>query len=321
MAHKMGCRKVVRTAVAASVIGAAGQFALAGCFLYRTMARHGKSFDRVWKLSGTDWAIYAKQIATGREWLLSKPHEEVEVTSYDGARLHGRFFSCGVSGRVAICFHGYTSSGLIDYAMLAKFYLEKGLDVLLVDDRAHGESEGEYVGFGCLDRMDVLRWVEYIKERFGDGCRIMLHGISMGGTMVLMASGLPLPGQVKLIVSDCAFTSAYEVLVSFLHRRYHMPAFPLMPVYDLLARMIAGYSVKGCNARDEVRKSRIPTLIIHGDQDSFVPFAMGRELYGACAAPKKFLSVKGGNHANNYLKDPVSYEAAVSDMMERFFAS
>ena len=131
-----------------------------------------------------------------------------------------------------MCFHGYTSEGLNDYTSIAKFYLNQGFSLMVVDERAHGKSEGTYIGFGCLDRYDALQWMEYVVERLGEDCELMLHGISMGAATVLMSTGLELPEQVKAAVSDCAFTSAWEVFSHVLRSMYHMPAFPVMQIAD-----------------------------------------------------------------------------------------
>lgn len=134
-----------------------------------------------------------------------------------------------------------------------------------------------------------------------------------------MAVGLELPPQVKGAVSDCAFTSAKEVFTSVLKTTYHMPAFPLMDLSDRMAKKEAGYGLDECNARDEVKKAKIPMLFIHGSKDTFVPCSMVHELYEACAAPKDLLIIEGASHAEVYYKDRPAYEAAVRKLMERAF--
>lgn len=217
--------------------------------------------------------------------------------------------------RTVLCFHGYTSEGINDFPCLAKFYLEQGYNVLLVDERAHGRSEGTYIGFGCLDRYDVLSWLEYLIGRFGPEQEFILHGMSMGGATVLMSSGLPLPTQVKGIVSDCGFTSAWDVFTSVLHNMYHMPAFPIMQIADRMAKAEAGYGLAECNAVREVAKAQVPILFIHGDADTFVPCRMCHELYEACASQKSILIVKGASHAEAYHKDIEAYEGALREFL------
>lgn len=107
--------------------------------------------------------------------------------------------------------------------------------------------------------------------RLGEDCELLLQGISMGAATVDMAVGLELPPQVKGAVSDCAFTSAKEVFTSVLKTTYHMPAFPLMDLSDRMAKKEAGYGLDECNARDEVKKAKIPMLFIHGSRIPLCP--------------------------------------------------
>ena len=302
----------------AAALLAAGEYALARYFLRRTLMRGKADNKRTQKMAGTDWSVYLPFMEENRQWFLSQPHEDVYIQS-EGLKLHGTYFPGKDPKRAVICFHGYTSRGLNDYPSLARFYMGCGLGVLTVDERAHGDSEGIYIGFGCLDRLDAKKWMEYMAGRLGEDCELLLQGISMGAATVDMAVGLELPPQVKGAVSDCAFTSAKEVFTSVLKTTYHMPAFPLMDLSDRMAKKEAGYGLDECNARDEVKKAKIPMLFIHGSKDTFVPCSMVHELYEACAAPKDLLIIEGASHAEAYYKDRPAYEAAVRKLMERAF--
>lgn len=291
--------------------GTAIEYAVAHYFFRRTMIRSNAKRDRTQDMSGTDWNNYIPQIHKDKEWLAERGLEDVYISSDDGLRLHGSFVSCGNSKNVVICFHGYTSEGLNDYSSLAKFYYEQGFNLLIVDERAHGKSEGKYIGFGCLDRHDALNWIEYTIKRIGDECNILLQGDSMGASTVLMTTGLELPSQVKAAVSDCAFTSAWDVFSSVLKNMYHIPPFPIMQIANRMVVREAGYGLNECDARKEVAKSHIPILFIHGDSDSFVPCSMVYELYDSCSSPKELLVVKGAGHVEAYYKNPDEYEEAV----------
>ena len=258
----------------AAALLAAGEYALARYFLRRTLMRGKADNKRTQKMAGTDWSVYLPFMEENRQWFLSQPHEDVYIQSEDGLKLHGTYFPGKDPKRAVICFHGYTSRGLNDYPSLARFYMGCGLGVLTVDERAHGDSEGTYIGFGCLDRLDAKKWMEYMAGRLGEDCELLLQGISMGAATVDMAVGLELPPQVKGAVSDCAFTSAKEVFTSVLKTTYHIPAFPLMDLSDRMAKKEAGYGLDECNARDEVKKAKIPMLFINGSKDTFVPCSM-----------------------------------------------
>ena len=298
----------------AALIVAGIAAALAGESIYfyrRTMKRTKAKKERTIKMAGTDWSQYAEFIGKRKEYFLAQAYRDVHITSHDGLKLHATYFPGADEKRIVICFHGYTSEGMKDYIALSDYYLHRGYGMLLVDERAHGKSEGDHIGFGCLDRQDALRWIDWVVKQCGENVQILLHGTSMGGATVLMASGLSLPSQVKGIISDCAFTSPKEVFTHVLHSMYHIPAFPVIQIADIMNRKSAGYGMDECNAAREVRKATVPILMIHGDADTFVPVWMCEKIYENCASKKTKLIVKGAAHAESYYKDTKAYEQAL----------
>lgn len=212
-------------------------------FYRRTMKRNHAKTDKTVKMAGPDWSQYADFIAERKEHLLEQPNEDVYLEAKDGLKLHGKYFPQGDEKKVVLCFHGYTGEGMKDNLAISGYYLRKGYGLLLVDERAHGESEGEYIGFGCLDREDALCWLNWLIKRCGEDVEVLMHGTSMGGAMVLMASGLELPPQVKGIVSDCGFTSPKGVFTHVLNSMYHLPTVPVIPAADIINRRLAGYGM------------------------------------------------------------------------------
>ena len=145
--------------------------------------------------------------------------------------------------------------------------------------------------------------------------QIVLHGISMGAATVLMTTGLPLPPQVKGVISDCAFTSPKEVFTHVLRSMYHLPAFPMIQISDFVNRKKAGYGLDECNAAREVRKAKIPALLIHGSADTFVPCRMCEDIYENYASDKRKLIIEGAAHAESYYKDMGAYENAMNEFL------
>lgn len=296
---------------------AVGVLALAGVcetayFYNRTMVRNNAKTDRTMKMSGTDWSKYMPLMEERSAFVMAQSHRDVHRTSFDGLKLHATFFP-GMEGRaegrkLVICFHGYTGEGLSNHLGISKYFLEEGYSILLPDARAHGQSEGKYIGFGCLDRKDALGWIQWGIQECGPDVEILLYGTSMGGATVLMASGMELPKNVKGIVSDCGFTSPKEVFTHVLNEMYHLPAFPAIPGADWLNRKLAGYGMDECNAKRELKKAKVPILFIHGSADTFVPCSMCHELYEACPTAKRKLIVEGAAHAESYYKDMETYE-------------
>lgn len=306
-------------------LACAGVLAVAGAaeiayFYGRTMKRQKVKMERTIKMAGTDWSQYSDMLAKRKEFMLAQPHEDVCIMTFDTLRLHGVYFpaindACEKK-RVVICMHGYTSRSLQDFTGLTDYYFRRGYAMLQPDARAHGESEGDYIGFGCLDRKDLVKWIDWVIEKCGEDVEIVLHGISMGAATALMASGLNLPKQVKGIVSDCAFTSPKEVFTHVLKTMYHLPSFPIIPGADIVNRKLAGYGMDECNAKREVRKTQIPIFFIHGEKDTFVPARMCKELYDSCTSRKEMLIVEGAAHGESYYKDTEAYETALDEFLE-----
>lgn len=255
------------------------------------------------------------------DWLAFRQPEHITLTSRDGLALAARFLpSPSGSAGFAVLAHGYTANGSM-MGRLARMYSEElGWNVLIPDARGHGESDGRYIGFGWHDRLDYLDWIGCLRGRFGDGIAIVLHGVSMGGATVLMTAGEPLPAAVKCVVSDCAYTSAWDVLSYQLSRLYRLPPFPAMQLAELMTRLRAGYSLKEASALEQVRKARVPILFIHGDEDTFVPYRMAGELYAAAPVEKELFTVTGAGHGNAVWTDSEGYTETVTRFVKKHAA-
>ena len=307
--------RLLKIAAGAMLIGALGEYAIAKYFFNRIMIRTNAKREKTQEMAETNWNEYIPKIHEAKEKLKMLPQEDMFIQSEDGLKLHATYFPCEGSKKVAICFHGYTSEGLNDYSTLAIFYLNHGYNLLLVDERAHGQSEGTYIGFGCLDRHDAKLWIDIMIEKMGEDCKILLHGDSMGGATVLMTTGLDLPPQVKAAVSDCAFTSAWEVFTHVLKNKYHLPPAPIMHIANHMVKKKAGYELDECDARREVAKATIPILFFHGGADDFVPCYMVNELYEACQTEKKLVIVEGAGHVESCYMDAALYEGAIEEFI------
>ncbi len=283
----------------------------AAYFYQRTMKRGKAKTERTIKMAGTDWSQHMDFIQERKKYMLAQYHEDVYQTSKDGLKLHATYFPGPDAQKIVICFHGYTSDGMHDFIGLSDYYMRNGYGMLLVDERAHGKSEGTYIGFGCLDRHDALGWIQWVIQECGPQVQILLHGISMGGSTVLMTSSMELPLQVKGIISECGFTSPKEVFTHVLHTMYHLPAFPMIQISDYVNRKKAGFGLDECNAAREVRNAKVPILLIHGDGDTFVPCEMCEKIYENCTSPKTRLIIKDAAHAECYYKDTEAYEQAL----------
>lgn len=266
------------------------------------------------------WEEYIKIIHSVKEKFLQRPSEHVTIRSRDGLTLHGDLFPAeNPSKRTAILCHGYTSCGMNDCPTMAEYFMERGYNTLIVDHRSHGKSEGQYVGFGILDRFDCLKWIEYVIGRLGKESEIVLYGVSMGASTVLMASGADeFPKNVKAIISDCAFTSPYDVFKHILKRDYHLPPRPIMDINERMCREKAGYGFRDYSTLDAVKKAPCPILFIHGKEDKFVPTDMTLKNYEACTGEKRLLLVDNAGHAASLYENKELYENTVTEFLNAY---
>lgn len=266
------------------------------------------------------WEEYKKVIAPNKEWLFAQELEHITIRARDGLTLHGDFLPAEYqSNKLAICGHGYTGCGLKDCVSIAVFFHRMGYNCLIVDHRAHGKSEGDYIGFGILDRFDMKAWVDCMEKRFEGNAEIVLYGVSMGATIAVMTAGLTsLSPSVKAVVADCAFTSPYDVFAHILKRDYHLPPFPIMNINDMMCRRKAGYGFRDYSTLDAVQATGVPILFIHGRDDNFVPVWMSEKNYKMCRSPKDILIVDNAAHAASYYENKEAYEAKVKGFLEKY---
>ncbi len=269
-----------------------------------------KSSNEAWKQA---WRA-------GREWLEHRETEEAEVQSEDGFLLHGVLIPHIAPRATVILFHGWRSSWELDFLCILPFLHSLGLQCLLVDERAQGDSEGRFITFGVRERTDVPVWVEFVANRFGRKHPIFLHGVSMGASVVTMASSYRFDANVRGIVADCGFASPYEVVSSVWRSRTPFPAHFAMWLLDKFARWFAGFGLKEYSAEKALAKAEHPVLFIHGTADRFVPSYMTKQAYEVCRSEKALLLVEGAGHCMSWLTDPEACQAAYRDFIEKHLA-
>lgn len=265
---------------------------------------------------GEQYEPYRDVIIKGAENILDAPYEKVTITSRDGITLAGRYYHTADGAPVSIVFHGYRSNIGSDCNGGYSLSKKNGYNVLAVYQRAHRESGGRTITFGVKERFDCLDWINYILERNGKDTKILLMGLSMGAATVLMAGGLDLPSNVKGIFADCGYSSPKEILQTVSKQM----GYPVKPTYffvRLSARLFGGFDPEEASPVDAMKKCKVPVLIIHGDDDRFVPCQMSHDNYEACASDKELLIVKGAGHGLSYCVDAASYENAVQGFIDK----
>ena len=269
---------------------------LVSAALVPSFMEHLKAFETITEES------YAAQVQTSdiernrqeafcetARWLETAARQKVSVRSEDGFTLIAETFSVeegGENHNWVILLHGYTGWKEELYPF-AYWYHEQGYHVLAPDLRCQGESEGDFIGMGWTDHYDGMLWVQYV-----------------------------LPQNVKAVISDCAYTDAYSMFCEKIGEWFGLPSFPFVNSACLALRLRGGYNLRDASALDAVRKSKTPTLFIHGEEDAMISVRMARELYEASAARKELLIVKDAGHAQSHEKDPDTYYGKVKAFLE-----
>ncbi len=241
-----------------------------------------------------------------------------------GNRMHALYAAAAQpTGRTAVIVHGYTDEA-VRMLMIGYLYLhDLGCNILLPDLYHHGESEGEAIRMGWLDRWDVIRWMGVANDLFGarsplGQTRMVVHGISMGAATTMMVAGEPQPDYVRCFVEDCGYTDVRAQFAKELKERYGLPAFPLLDAASLLCRWRYGWSFREASALEQVRHASRPMLFIHGAADTFVPTEMVYPLYEAKPGEKELWVVPGAAHALSYRDNRAAYTACVGAFVDRW---
>ncbi|WJY26908.1 alpha/beta hydrolase [Sporosarcina trichiuri] len=256
-------------------------------------------------------------LTEAKDWYMEQDKNLVTMKSFDGLKLKAQFIKNpdNPDRRAVILAHGFRNTG-DNMGKYAKFYYDRGFDILLPDARGHGQSEGEYIGYGWHERLDYKDWITYLIQQH-DANEIILQGNSMGAATVLMTSGETLPEQVKGIIADSSYTTVKAELAHQLKSIYGLPAFPLLDVTSVVAKVRAGYTLQEASAVDQVRKNTRPLLLIHGDKDDLVPTAMADVLYKAAGGDKELWIVPDAGHTKAFDNRTAEYERRLSEFLDK----
>lgn len=300
------------------------------------------------------WSRYTDELRQGMDWLRTLPGEDLYIDSFDGLRLYAKLCrhdmgeaesgaevrkNCDCESRTAdmqqgdrhgescekscsgivILSPGYRSSPYKDFSVSGKLLFESGYDLLIVNQRAQGKSEGRYICFGQSEAKDIAAWSRMMEKQYAEDAPIYMFGVSMGATTVILAMGEDLSPRVKAVVADCGFSSAEKIVKHMIRKVLHMPEFPLYELADRAFRRRTGCTFSR-STETVLAESALPLLLVHGNADGFVYPWMSELNYEASAAgpsDKKLLLIEGANHAQSFLTEPEKVGQAVLDFLDK----
>lgn len=275
-------------------------------------------FDHYQAYHDTDQYPQETQEQAESEIWVRENAEDIYITARDGLKLHAYELSNEdtETHKWTIAVHGYASEG-IKMSGSAQHFYNRGCHVLIPDLRGSGKSEGGVIGMGWLDRLDLLKWIDMIVKQDPES-QILLYGVSMGGAAVMMTTGEELPPQVKAAVEDCGYTSVREEFDVQIQEIFDISPFPVIDAASLITFFRGGYTFEEASAVEQVKKSKTPTLFIHGDADTFVPFYMLDKVYEAAACEKQKLVIEGAAHAQASNTEPELYWNTVDTFADMY---
>ena len=300
------------------LIGAFLLFLLSGGYVFYAACARRKEHSWMDKeaLAKTPYGKYYDCILQADAWLKEHNAQDVFITSKDGLKLHGVWVPAENPRGTIILAHGYRSTKLVDFGVAFPYYHEHGFNVLSPDHRAHGQSQGRFITFGVKESDDILRWIRYHNQSFGE-IPVFLSGLSMGASTVMFLADAQLPENVKGTIADCGFTSPKDIITCVFRNTVHFSPGPILVVSELFARLFAGFSLTEKDTRKALQNSKRPVLLIHGADDDYVPCSMTKESYAACNGPKELLLVEGAGHGVSFLVDHQRYCQVLEAFLER----
>lgn len=281
------------------------------CYRLAFYNRNDKEDDPFVIPPGQQYEAVADKMRALIKTVHEMPFERVYITARDGLRLAGRYYHLADGAPVQLLFHGYRGNGIREFCGGWGLTRKLGFNALVVEQRAHGGSEGHTISFGIQERYDCAQWVRYISQRFGKDTPILLSGISMGAATVLMASELELEGNVKAIMADSPYSSPGAVIRKVC-RDVKIPGWLAYPFVALGALVFGGFCIWESSAEEAVKHTDIPIMLVHGTDDRFVPCEMSSRLKENCASPCVLLQIPGAGHGLSYLVDPKKYERTLT---------
>lgn len=249
--------------------------------------------------------------------LAKLPFERVQIKSKDGKTLVAKYYHNSNNAPLAICFHGYRGSSIRDFCGGANILFSLNQNVLLVDQRAQGESQGHTMTFGIKEQFDALDWINYSINRFGKDTKIYLYGVSMGAATVLLTSGLELAPNVKAVIADSPYSSPSQIIKKVCKTDLHLPIFLAYPFLVLGGLIFGGININKFSCMTAVQNAKIPILIIHGDADKFVPHQMSINIKSASPKNIRLEIFKDAGHGLSYIVDTPRYEKIVKEFFNK----
>ncbi|MFQ6849157.1 MAG: alpha/beta hydrolase, partial [Clostridium perfringens] len=251
----------------------------------------------------------------------SASKEDITLKSFDGLNLTSTLImNENPTNKFIVLVHGVSICYVGSLKYFDIFY-KNGFNVLIVNQRRHGKSEGKYSTYGFYEKYDVNMWIEYLKSRFGNDIILGLHGESMGAGTVMET--IPLNDSIKFVIEDCGYSNFHELIGfqithAYKNRLVRKILRPSLIFANFFMKTKAKFSMKKIVPIDIVASTSLPMMFIHGKEDYFVPWYMAVDLYKAkTKGYKELYLVEGAKHAEALEVNKILYEKKIMTFIEK----
>ncbi|MDR0738748.1 MAG: alpha/beta hydrolase [Oscillospiraceae bacterium] len=239
------------------------------------------------------------------------------IISFDKLNLQAKkIYNTNKTNNWVILCHGFGGINIAAKKAALKFF-GFGFNLLIPDLRGFGKTLGNYIGWGWHDRLDIADWCKSICKENKEA-KIVLWGMSMGASTIMATCGENLPANVKAAIEDSGYSSLWDQFFYQYKLVYKTPAFPVLALASSFTKAKLGFSFRDVNLINQVKKTKIPMLFIHGDKDTFVPTQMVNRLYSSCVAKKQKLIIKNSGHVEGMFKNKKLYWLSVRKFLKEF---
>nr|WP_206532170.1 alpha/beta hydrolase [Clostridium perfringens] len=251
----------------------------------------------------------------------SASKEDITLKSFDGLNLTSTLImNENPTNKFIVLVHGVSICYVGSLKYFDIFY-KNGFNVLIVNQRRHGKSEGKYSTYGFYEKYDVNMWIEYLKSRFGNDIILGLHGESMGAGTVMET--IPLNDSIKFVIEDCGYSNFHELIGfqithAYKNRLVRKILRPSLIFANFFMKTKAKFSMKKIVPIDIVSSTSLPMMFVHGKEDYFVPWYMAVDLYKAkTKGYKELYLVEGAKHAEALEVNKILYEKKIMTFIEK----
>lgn len=323
---KKSTKKVLKTAIGACAAFTSAYMLVGNVFYYLTLTRRGinSSIAEKYMKANSNGGADEKtihlngELDQGKIWFDRANKEKLVIRStHIKKNLHADYLLPRMDSDVfVVLIHGYGAAPR-NMGVYAKHYYEAGYNIIAPSMNGHADSETQRITMGWEDRLDIIDWINYIVEEYPES-KIIVHGVSMGSATTMMALGEELPENVKVAVADCGFTSIWDIFDQKISKVVNIPGDPILTSANTVNKIISGFDMKKASAIEQLKKANVPTLFIHGEEDTFVPFEMLQKLYDAAACEKDMVVIPGAPHARNSIVNPELYWTSVDGFIKKY---